>query len=61
MQLSKMENNKELEAKTMRVSAEFIKWVEEIKEQFNKIRGFRPSDSDITTNIKRQFKGQFIV
>jgi len=54
-----MEDNKE--AKTMRVSGEFIDWVRKIQDEFEKKRGFRPSDSDITTNIKKQFTGQFIV
>jgi hypothetical protein len=45
----------------MRVSKEFKEWVDKIIEEFDKVRGFRPSYSDVTTNIKRQFKGQFYV
>ena len=57
-----MEEETEIkEAVTMRVSAEFMEWVRKIQEEFIRKRGFKPSDSDTTTNIKRQFTGQFMV
>ena len=45
----------------VRISPEFREWLNQIKDEFDKKRGFIPSDTDICTNIKRQFKGQFIV
>ena len=45
----------------IRVSQEFREWIDQIKEEFGKQRGFKPSDTDVCTNIKRQFKGKFIV
>lgn len=51
----------EEKSSVIRISIEFREWLDQIKEEFNKQRGFRPSDTDICTNIKRQFKGKFIV
>lgn len=57
--LIKMEEEKK--EFVMRVSQEFKEWVDKIIEEFDKVRGFRPSYSDVTTNIKRQFTGKFQV
>lgn len=51
----------EEKSSVIRISIEFREWLDQIKEEFEKRRGFRPSDTDICTNIKRQFKGKFIV
>lgn len=56
------ENNQPKKKSTVaRPSLEFSQWVERIMQEFEKKRGFRPSYADITTDIKRQFQGQFQV
>jgi len=54
-------NPKKKDGKVIRVSLEFYEWVQKISDEFEKKRGFRPSDSSITTDIKRQFQGFFQV
>jgi len=56
--LNKMEENNTV---VMRVSAEFKDWVVKIQKEFLTKRGYEPTDANISTDIKRQFQGKFIV
>jgi hypothetical protein len=56
-----MENKKNSYKKTVRIPIEFIEWVKVIQDEFEKVRGFRPSQMDVLKNMVSQFKGKFIV
>lgn len=56
-----MEETEKKKGNIIRISDEFREWLDDIGKEFDKQRGFIPSDTDICTNIKRQFRGKFIV
>ena len=46
---------------TIKVSDEFMAWIENIQKNFNEKRGFQPSVIDISKDMVKQFGGKFIV